>query len=264
MNISFQKFWLPVAAVLVCASVSLAQQTSVNFTGTGDNATLYSGGSGVYLSPYTATVGGLGSTSVICDDWANNTYQNEQWVANVTAVSPTLSSQTPMFSGISAGASPWNSASISQAQLYDALAYLGSQLLSNPTNYTNQVQVSFAIWELTSYAGLTGSVAPTDGSSPTAFLGTSDQSGLQGAVSTLIQQALGIAASANPFNAQGWEILTPTGSSCTNGSPCPTWKSQEFLVYTPESSTIVMLGADLLGIMALAFFFRRRVVQPVS
>jgi len=265
MNSSYRRFWLLTAVVLVCASVSLAQQTSVNLTGTGDSNVVWNGGSGVYVDPYTATVGGLGSTSVICDDWANNSYQNEQWTANVTSVTSLGSSQTPMFSGLAANASPWNTTAISQAQLYNALAWLGSQLLANPQNYQNQTEVSFALWELTYYAGLTGSVTKTDLSNPTTFLSGSAEAGWQSAISALIAQALGIATSATPFNAQGWEILTPTGSTCSSApSTCPTWYPQEFLVYTPEASTIVMFAAGVLGLLAMAFFFRRNAFQPVS
>ena len=250
MKSSFRRYCvLSAVAVFLFASASFAQTTTVTLTGTGDNATVYNGSSGVYIDPYTATVGGTTGMSVICDDWANNSYVNEQWTANVTTVS-SQPSGAPMFTGI--GSSPWGTAT--QAQLYDALAWLGSQLLANPTNTTNQTVVSFAIWELTSYANRT--LPKTDTSDPTAFLAGSSQAGLQGTITALIQQALGIATSSTPFNAQGWQILTPTGASCTSG--CPTWPAQEFLVYTPESSTIMMVGADLLGLLALAFFLRRR------
>jgi len=261
MNSSFRKFCLLTAAVLVCASVSLAQTTSVYLSGVGDGATVWNGSSGVYVDPYTATVGNTQGVSVICDDWANNTYQNESWTANVTAVSSlslstAVSSTVPMW-GASATTSPYT---FTQGQLYDALAYLGSQLLANANNPTAQAEYSFAIWELTSDANTTGSVSKTDTSSPTTFFNGSNYSGDASTVAGLIASALAVATSSNPYNAQGWEILTPvngTSNPSSEGTP------QEFLVYTPESSTVAMLGADLLGILALAFFFRRRVVQPV-
>jgi len=259
MNSLFRKHWfLTAVVVLVFASASFAQTTSVYLSGVGDGATVWNGGSGVYVDPYTATVGGVQGLSVICDDWANNTYQNESWTANVTTVSSLGSSTVPMWAA---------SSTFTQAQLYDALAYLGSQLLANPQNATNQVEVSFAIWELTYSAGITNSVPKTDTSNPTTFLAGSSYSGLQSAITNLIGTALATAGSAgNGFNAQGWEILTPvTNDPITcSGGPCPVTPPQEFLVYTPEASTIVMLGADLLGILALAFFFRRRTLQPLS
>jgi len=245
MKSSFRRYGILAAvAVLLFATASFAQTTTVTLTGTGDNATV----SGVFLDPYTATVGSTTGMSVICDDWANNSYVNEQWTANVTTVSSLGSSTVPMFGASKAG-SPY---SFTQSQLYDALAWLGSQLLANPKDTTNQTIVSFAIWELTNYATRNSTLPITDSSDPTTVLGGSQQT----SVVALIQQALGIATSSTPFNAQGWEILTPTGASCTSG--CPTWPAQEFLVYTPESSTIVMVAADLLGLLALAFFLRRR------
>lgn len=258
MNSVFRKHWfLTAVVVLVFASASFAQTTSVYLSGVGDGATVWNGSSGVYVDPYTATVGGAQGVSVICDDWANNTYQNESWTANVTLVSSLGSSSVPMWGSSKTG----SSYTFTQAQLYDALAYLGSQLLANPQNSTVQTEVSFAIWELTSNANLTGSVLPTDTSNPTTFFTGSNYSGLQATVVQLITNALTVATGNNPYNAQGWEILTPingTSNPSSEGTP------QEFLVYTPEASTIVMLAADLLGVLALAFFFRRRTLQPVS
>jgi len=267
MNSVFRRHWvLTAVAVLVFASASFAQTTSVYLSGVGDSATAWNNGSGVYVDPYTATVGGVQNVSVICDDWANNTYQNESWTANVTTVSSLslskqVSSLVPMWAN-----SNGTSYTFTQGQLYDALAYLGSQLLANANNPAAQTNYSFAIWELTNAANLTGSVPITDSSSPSAFIASS---GLQPAITSLIVGALQVATSNNPFNAQGWEILTPiVGNSSDpitcNGGNCPVAPPQEFLVYTPESSTVAMLGVDLLGVLALGFFFRRRSLQPVS
>src|SRR5271154_5705804 len=51
---------------------------------------------GVYVGPYSATVNGQ-SSQIICDDFADDTYLNESWTANVTSFSNVGSSKTPMW-----------------------------------------------------------------------------------------------------------------------------------------------------------------------
>jgi len=263
---SFKKYgYLTIAAAMVCASASFAQQTSMTLTGVGDGAVVSTSSEGVYVDPYTATVGGVASTSVICDDWSDNSYVGESWTANVTTLSSLTSGTTsnpPMFGATS---------TLSQYQLYNALAYIGSQLLANPTNYTNQVTASFALWELTYNAAGSGLESP----SPTTFLGESNAANLQNpseqaAVTTLINQA--IAAVKGGYVGYGWEILTPisgtvtcSGGGCPNPNNAATLQTpQEFLVYTPESSSVLMFGAEMIGLLAMAFVFRKRLMVPVN
>jgi len=240
------------AAVLVSASASFAQQTSVVLTGTGNNTVEWGSSAGVYVDPYTATVGGVANTTVICDDWSNNSYVGESWTANETNLTA-VTSGSPMFGNNS-----------SAQTLYNELAWLGSNLLANysasPTASQTAAQIadSFAIWQLTYGANGTykDPMAPTTTNFPIN----------QTAVTNQINAA--VTAVNGGYTGAGWEILTPNTSdaiTCT-GSGCPSGAlgvPQEFLVYTPQSSTIVMLGADLLGVLALAFFFRRRTLQPM-
>jgi len=251
MNSSLRKYWFLTAfAVLLFSSASFAQTTSVVLTGVGNGATVWSGGTGVYLDPYTATVGGVPGTSVICDDWSDNSYVNESWTANVTTLASlnagTNSTTNPPMFGNDPG-------------LYNQLAWLATQLMVNPTSYANQVAVSFAIWELT-YPYSTNPETP----SPTSFLAGSAQAGQQSCsgqtcVNTLLSEAA--AAVANGYTGDGWSILTPIAGTIT---PTNLGVPQEFLVHVPESSTLAMLGADFLGLLALGLFFRRRGLQPVS
>jgi len=256
-----------VLAVIVSASASFAQTTQMTLTGVGDGAVVWNGGSGVYVDPYTATVGGVANTPVICDDWSDNSYVGESWTANVTPISSLGTSSTPLFGG-----SPSSTPPLTQAQLYDEAAWLGTQLLANPTNYANQVAVSFALWELTYNATGSSMETPT----PTDFLAGSAEAGLQNCsgqtcVATLLAEAQ--AAVAAGYNGEGWSIFTPntadpitcTGSGCPNPNNSATLKApQEFLVNTPESSSIVLLGADMLGLLALAFVFRKRLLLPIG
>jgi hypothetical protein len=250
MNSLFRKYGLlTTAAVLAFASASFAQTTQVTLTGVGNGTTV----GGVFVDPYTATVGGVPNTTVICDDWSDNSYVPENWTANVTPLSNAGSSSTPLFSN---AANP--------QQLYNELAYLGSQLLSvyspspSPAQQTAQSEITFAIWELTyPYA------QSPENPSPSTYLNTYAP-GDAGAVAAYIAAAQ--TAIAQPgFSAAGWEILTPNTSDAItcNGGPCPSSPPQEFLVYTPESSSVILFGADALGLLALAFMFRRRLLLPV-
>jgi len=247
MNGLFRKYgYFTIVAILAFVSASFAQTTTSMTLNTPGNGTTLGD---VYVDPYTATVGGVSGTTVICDDWSNNSYLGESWTAyqiNAATVSnPSLG--TPMWGN--------------NQSVYNELAYLGSQLLSiyNPTNPTaaqriEQTELSFAIWQLT-WNSATG-----ENPQPLSYL----SSVLGGTTSPEYQQTLAdIQAAQNNSNysAAGWEILTPeAGTSNPAGDGLP----QEFLVYTPESSTMVLFGADMIGLLALAFFFRRRVLQPIS
>jgi len=245
--------FLLIAALFVCASASFAQTTSMYLSGTGDNATVWNGGSGVYVDPYTATVGGVSGVSVICDDWSNNSYVGESWTANVTTLASLnagTNTNAPMF-----GTSPSN------VTLYNEIAWLGTQLLANPTNYANQVAASFALWELT-YAYNN----PQESPDPTSFLAGSNAASYQACAApcTSVNSLLANAAAAvsGGYTGSGWEILTPIAGTVQN--PSDQGLPQEFLVYTPESSSLILFGADTLGLLALAFVFRRRLLVPVS
>jgi len=280
-NCLLKKYWyLTVVAVLFFASVSVAQ--TMTLTSAGDVIVWNQNNTeGVYVDPYQATVNGTPNTNVICDDWANNTYLNEEWNVNVTMASSTLSSNTPMFtgtrpSGITIGTTTYsNYSNLSQAQLYDALAYLAHELLNNPSVASNQVDYSFAMWELDYAATRNGNYGVTDPSNPYTFLSTSSNySGEQGYVTTDILNALNQAIGGSPYDDSKWEILSP--GSCLSG--CQTTPPQEFLVYTggngngvgggppsaPESSATLVFGADMLGLLGLAFVFRRRLLRTIQ
>jgi len=259
MMSSFHKSWfLTIAAVLVFASATFAQTTSMTLTGTGNNTVEWGTGFGVYVDPYTATVGGVPNTPVICDDWSNNSFVGESWTANVTNLTA-VSSGSPMFGNNAAGQT-----------LYNEVAWLATNLLANYSSSPSAAQTaaqiadSFAIWQLTYGANGT----PVDPTAPTTTYFPS------------LDQAAVTAAETNAANAvaggwvgSGWQILTPNTSDpvTCSGSGCPSPNNaatlgvpQEFLVYTPEASTMVMFGAGLLGLLAMAFFFRRNAFQPAN
>ena len=88
------------------------------------------------------------------------------------------------------------------------------------TSETLKTEYQFTIWSFTSGA-----------SGPNPF----------GTNAKLVAAA---AAAISSFSGQGWEILTPTGST-----------GQEFLVYTPEPSILILL---VVGLLALAIGSHKR------
>lgn len=238
ISLHLKNWFLTLVALLLFASVSLADTTKVTLTSVGNGTAV----GNVYVGPYVATLGSGStavSTYVLCDDWSDNTYLNESWTATIYTLSPL--SGTPLFGN--------------NQSLYNAMAWLGSHLLANPTDKTLQADISFAIWELSYGANNTAKETPA----PTSSIYPVDQSVVAG----LISQALN-----SGFDGSGWEILTPISgtASCPGyaNSTCPSSPPQEFLVYAPESSAVVMLGADMFGLLALVFVFRRRLLRPTQ
>jgi hypothetical protein len=103
---------------------------------------------------------------------------------------------------------------------YLEFAWLLTQM-TDTADQTQQAAYQWAIW------GLTG------GSDP--FAGADSASNLLGEAYWAVS---------NGYNGQGWEILTPG----------PGQYGQEFLVQTPEPSSLLLLGAGVCGLL----FLKRR------
>jgi hypothetical protein len=99
---------------------------------------------------------------------------------------------------------------------YQAFVYLISEMMST-SNQTQQAEYQWAIWSL------------SGGGDP------------YGTDASLWSAALAY-VTGNPTYAlnQGWEILTPIGSY-----------GQEFLVQTPEPSSVLLLGFGVLGLLGM-------------
>lgn len=199
----------------------------------------------VYVDPYTATVGGV-STTVICDDWSDNTYTGETWTANVineaTVSNTTLG--TPKFGNNQA--------------LYNELTWLADQMEpATPQNATLDTELSFAIWDLTYGANGTNEETPA----PLTYLaenltgGTTNSEYL--ATVNLINQALGESSYNSAYT---WEILTPeSGTASCGGSNCASAPPQEFLMRTAaEPSSLTLLAVELLLMAGFAGLMRWR------
>jgi len=249
---SSAKYLALITAILIASAASLrAGTTSMQLTGVGDSVTV----GGVYVDPYTATVGGVANTSIICDDWSNNTYFNETWTAtafDATTVGTSAPPNTPMFGN--------------NQQLYNGLAWLGAQLLANPTNAYEQTVISFAMWELT--YGVNGTYK--DGTDPLDYLKTYQSSAAQcGTGTQCYDEALSLYNQANgtigqSYNSAGWEILNPDPGSQNNSGVWGT--PQEFMLYVPapETSETVILAGDLLLFGVAVLVLRRRGLLAIN
>jgi hypothetical protein len=257
MNSLLQKNWyLTVVALLLFTSAGLAQTTTNVTFGSGVGA----GGSNIvgsyYVDPYSLTYGGVYTTYAICDDWTNEVSDGEKWTANVTQLPLTTSPSSvnvnpPLFS-------PPTGSALTQTELYNEVAYLASQLVLNVNNQTKEAEISFALWELTYQQDIDGPNAQT-GNDPFTYL-SGEVGGTSSSEYLGAEGYLTAAEAESGYNSSGWEVLTPAGTSEGTTSSYP----QEMLVHTPESSSVVMLSADIFGLLGLVFLFRRRLFRPIQ
>jgi len=260
MNSAVRKYWLLLAmamAVLAFAPSSFAQ-ASMQLTGVNGSSA-----GGVYTDPYFGTINGVSST-IICDDYADDSYFNETWQANATNVASAGSSSTVKWigNGDTVHLSGGPTLTMDTQTLYDAIGYLSTQMLGAGSGEPQEAY-SFALWELTCTYGTPNAAAGLGKGCPT----TDPFKTISGQLLTDAQNDLNAALSQNytPGEFSNVEIYTPidgTQGMC-GSNPCTTTPPQEFIT-VPESSTIAMLGADMLGLVVLAFFFRRRLVHPIS
>ena len=241
MSSLVRKYWfLTLGSLLFFASVSLAQ-SPVNMVLTGVNPTGYNL-DGVYTSPYQATINGVSAT-VICDDFADGSNIGESWQATATNLA-TVGNST---------AAKWDPfIGVSEQTLYDQVAWLSTQLLAASGNAELQADIGFAIWQATCTESTGVNIGNQCSASNLPF------AGLSGTDLSTAQSYLTLAEN-QPYTAgefSNFTIYTPV--SGTSNPP------QEFIVETPESSTAVMLSADLFGLIGLAFVFRRRLLRPIT
>ena len=194
----------------------------------------------VYTSPYTGTVGGQTGVSIICDDFADDSYIGESWKATVSTVAD-LSSNVRWASDTS------------EQQDYDEAAWLAEQLsLPANSNPTTMGYISYAIWDILDPTGVTNFLTTGSYADPAVLTAA------QAWVTTASQQTY----YAGEFsNVLVYTAVPGTATNC-NGGPCPSNSPQEFLrVTTPEASTPVLLAVDLLGFLVLVGFLRKRVAR---
>jgi hypothetical protein len=214
--------FIVLAVALSLASSAKADTVSITLTGV-------SGGvqGNVYTSPYYATIGNTANVPIVCDDYSHDVYIGESWIASVS----TFADLSNTRFGNQANA----------LQLYDEAAYLFNALSQVPSQIGN---ISFALWAIFDPSDVTTSAGWTTGGNainPTSAAGW-------------LANAQGQTYTAGEFS--NFEVLTPCTQS-SQGLVCPSTLStspQEYLVRTPEPSTVLLLGIGLLAVL----MFKRR------
>ncbi len=223
MKISTRLLLLTAAAALLAFAPSSKADVVMTLTGAGNNPAY-----NVYIGPYTATIGNT-STPVICDDFAADSFVGESWNASVTSLA-TVATGAPTFN--------------SGTGNYSEAAWLTLQLIGAP-NKSTATAIQYAIWDLFDPSQVSTHLAGISGG--TSFLAETNPNGVQ----FWLNAAAGSSLSASQL--ADFLIYTPTScisGQCLTGSGLP----QEFIVYTPEPSAILML---LMGLAALIWFKRR-------
>jgi hypothetical protein len=195
--------WLAVIAILAVGPSAFGQQVNITLTSAGNNVM-----NGVYVGPYNATINGA-STQIICDDFGDNSYNNESWTANVTTISN--------LNGTKWGNNP---------SLYDEAAYFAVQMMGLESNPTQNAQtigyLSYVIWAL------------FDKTDVYNWLSAQGAAGMNtwNAIQSYLSNAGNYANFTPPANLV---ILTPNSNypiTCSGG-PCPTAPPQEFIAFMP-------------------------------
>ncbi len=193
---------------------------------------------GVYVDPYSALINGAQTpTSVICDDFLDDTYHDETWQANKIAGSADLSG-TRM-----ATLSGFTDPTLNRA--YDAVAWLSLQLLAPNAD---RVLLSFALWDIFAPSAVQSWLTPRAGAT------------YYTQVQTTAQDALTHAPVDERFHLTIYSPIKDT-QSCGTGH-CPTAPPQEFVtVRVPEASALSALAFNLATLLGVVLLVRRRTLR---
>jgi hypothetical protein len=211
--------FLLVAAVALASLAPSALADGVSATVAVDGSYAF-GNNGYGIPPYGGTLNGQ-PAEFYCVDFSHDISGGMSWTAIVTPITVGGDYSATYLGNPS---SPTYLGSNGTANLaYLVFAYIITEM-QDTNNQTTQAEDQWAIW------------AVTDGGY--------DPYGIASAIGIIENAETAIA---DGYNGAGWEILTPgTGQY-----------GQEFLVQTPEPSTLLLLG---LGLGALLFWKRRSVL----
>jgi hypothetical protein len=247
-----------VAITALCLAASAIAQTNVTLTGPPPGYVY----DGIYMSPYYATVGTATNVPVVCDDFADESYPGSSWTATMTS-----------FSNINSSNTAWGQAG-GNLSLYNAAAWLTTQVLAQVGGSNGQIIDSFALWAVFDPTGVESYLASNSvnsGSLTTAqlcndiFGGTSGcKSSAAGKGGLLYTAEFGNVYTPGEFS--NFTVISPSnnGVVCTAGS-CP---AQEFLTdyQLPEGGTALsyLFIAGLCCFGAIYFRSRKQTAQVAA
>jgi hypothetical protein len=132
-----------VLALVLCSAFAWCQDDSVTLTSAGSDPQ-----GGIYMSPYYASVNGGATTTVVCDDFADESNIGSSWYASAISMSSLTTKNvgdTLWGSWFGSPAGGGFSAS-TIVTWYQQAAWLTLGLLSSPSNSLQQEYYSAAIW----------------------------------------------------------------------------------------------------------------------
>ena len=213
---------LTVRNFLLCAAISLASFAPSAFA---DSAVYFDGSyafgdNGYGIPPYGGTLNGQ-SAQFYCVDFSHDITAGMSWSAAVTPVTVGGDYSATFLGNPS---SPTYAGSNANAGGdYLLFAYILTEM-GQTTNQTTQAEDQWAIWSFTD-----GGYDPYGSANLASIIGNAE-------------------SNLSSFNPAGWEILTPD-----NGT-----YGQEFMINTPEPSTMLLLA---LGLGVLFMLKRRHALQ---
>lgn len=135
----------PLALVLLCLAPLAFSQSDISVTLT--SAGQYTD-DGIYVSPYYATVNGAQNTSIVCDDFKDESTIGSTWNANIVSFSSLSATNIPTAWGNALGVSQ------STFQLYEEAAWLTIQTLGQAPGSQGQINYSYAVWAVFDPSGV--------------------------------------------------------------------------------------------------------------
>jgi len=166
-----------------------------------------------YVSPYYGTMNGTPVT-LFCDDVLHEVNFGQTWTANVTNLGTAISTSNFSNTRFGSGISAANA-----TILYEEVAWLVSQF--TPADQNQWVSIQHALWDLTD---------------PSA--GYTD-------VGTWLSNAE-LASNYTTVNPSDFLIVTNVGLNASGAT-----QVQEFIVQTPEPSSLALLVSGMLALMLL-------------
>jgi hypothetical protein len=244
---------------MCCASGAFADDsfTLTGVTPSGNNM------GGVYTSPYVATITNVGSgINVVCDDYFDEVNFGETWqvaVTNLATLSTTGSGDANLRFNASDSAYALNAHA--QDLGYLTVSILEAQLLSIDSSTEQAADLSFAIWDVFDPGASNGLADATTIAN--------EESAAASLAASYLTQAGTVAGALALDNIANVTIFTADPDSggavttCTLSPSCGT--PQEFVtVSMAEPSSPSLLGLDLLGVVGLVFFARRRLAGSLG